>query len=43
MAGKVRSILYATTNPGKVLEVRKYLQSFGIALLSRLRLVSRLM
>jgi XTP/dITP diphosphohydrolase len=34
MAGKVRSILYATTNPGKVLEVRKYLQSFGIALLS---------
>jgi XTP/dITP diphosphohydrolase len=27
-------ILYATTNPGKVLEVRKYLQSFAIALLS---------
>jgi XTP/dITP diphosphohydrolase len=29
-----RPVLYATTNPGKVLEVRKYLQSFGIALLS---------
>ena len=29
-----RRLLYATTNPGKVLEVRKYLQHFGIALLS---------
>ena len=27
-------VLYATTNPGKVLEVRKYLWSFGIAFLS---------
>lgn len=27
-------VLYATTNPGKVQEVRKYLLSFGIALLS---------
>jgi XTP/dITP diphosphohydrolase len=27
-------VLYATTNPGKLLEVRKYLQSFDIALLS---------
>jgi XTP/dITP diphosphohydrolase len=34
MAAKVRHLLYATTNPGKVLEVRKYLQSFGVALLS---------
>jgi XTP/dITP diphosphohydrolase len=29
-----RPVLYATTNPGKVLEVRKYLQHFDIALLS---------
>jgi XTP/dITP diphosphohydrolase len=34
MAAQVRSLLYATTNPGKVLEVRKYLQSCTIALLS---------
>jgi XTP/dITP diphosphohydrolase len=27
-------VLYATTNPGKVLEVRKYLQHFDIGLLS---------
>lgn len=27
-------VLYATTNPGKVHEVRKYLQFFGLALLS---------
>ena len=30
----IPSVLYATTNPGKVLEVRKYLQHFGIRLLS---------
>jgi XTP/dITP diphosphohydrolase len=34
MAAQGRALLYATTNPGKVLEVRKYLQSFGMALLS---------
>jgi XTP/dITP diphosphohydrolase len=30
----IQPVLYATTNPGKVLEVRKYLQSCDIALLS---------
>jgi XTP/dITP diphosphohydrolase len=30
----VPPVLYATANPGKVLEVRKYLQHFAIALLS---------
>jgi XTP/dITP diphosphohydrolase len=34
VAAKGRALLYATTNPGKVLEVRKYLHSFGMALLS---------
>jgi XTP/dITP diphosphohydrolase len=30
----IRPVLYATTNPGKVQEVRKYLQSFDIPLVS---------
>jgi XTP/dITP diphosphohydrolase len=29
-----RPLLYATTNPGKVLEVRKYLHAYGIALVA---------
>ena len=29
-----KTLLYATTNPGKVMEVRKYLQSYGISLVS---------
>jgi len=29
-----KTLLYATTNPGKVMEVRKYLQSYSISLVS---------
>jgi XTP/dITP diphosphohydrolase len=29
-----KTLLYATTNPGKVMEVRKYLQAYGIPLVS---------
>jgi len=31
---KTKTLLYATTNPGKVMEVGKYLQSYGIPLVS---------
>jgi XTP/dITP diphosphohydrolase len=31
---RAQPVLYATTNPGKVQEVRKYLQFFGLTLLS---------
>jgi XTP/dITP diphosphohydrolase len=31
---ETKTLLYATTNPGKVLEVRKYLQSYGIPLVA---------
>ena len=34
----MKTLLYATTNPGKVMEVRKYLQSYDIPLVSPLQL-----